>query len=500
MPEIWTAREARDADLDAARRGIRPDWLMEAAGAAVAAVLAREARPRSVLVLAGPGQNGGDGWVAARRLALRGVVVRVWAPAGGADPLVAAAKGAGVRLVQRLDAALAASEWVVDALFGIGLNRPLADPWQEALDRVARRGKPVLAVDVCSGLAADTGQPLGRPAAARLTVTFQALKPAHLLEPGASLSGRVIVADIGLPRRAGSRLTLTSPGRFPWASLARPVDAHKYSRGRVLVIGGSAGYAGAAALAALAALRAGAGYVELLVPASASRAATSLAGLPLVVRLGAESADGTLVVDEPFREALDRARAVVVGPGLSPLSRAVVDAVRQVDRPAVVDAGAMVAWAEGEGQAWPRSVFTPHGGEAGGLLGQTADWVASHRQEAVQQLAARTGGTVLLKGRPTLVAQAGRPGLFVNPVGGPELATAGTGDVLAGVLGFLLAAGWDAAEAAAGGALWHGWAGRLAANGRGTLGVTAMDVVDALAAAWQRLARQGRGHGDRGGE
>jgi hydroxyethylthiazole kinase-like uncharacterized protein yjeF len=498
MPEIWTAREARDADQDAARRGILPEWLMEAAGGAVAAVLAREAKPRSVLVLAGPGQNGGDGWVAARRLALRGVAVRVWAPAGGPEALIRAAKGAGVRLVQRLDAALTASDWVVDALFGTGLNRPLAEPWQGALDRTVRSGKPVVAVDVCSGVESDTGQPLGRPAPARLTVTFQALKPAHLLEPGASVSGRVVVADIGLPRRPGSQMTLSTASRFPWASLARPVDAHKYSRGRVLVIGGSAGYAGAAALAALAALRAGAGYVELFVPASAARAATNLAGLPLVVRLGEEGADGTLRVDRHLAEALDRARSVVVGPGLSPASLALVDAVRSAGRPAVVDAGAMAAWAEGGGQAWPHSVFTPHAGEAGSLLGQTAEWVAAHRVEASHLLAARTGGVALLKGRPTLVAQAGRPNVFVNPVGGPELATAGTGDVLAGLLGFLLAAGWDVADAAAGGALWHGWAGRVAAARQGSLGVTAMDVAEALGTAWKRLARRGRGQDDRG--
>ncbi len=488
MPAIWTASEARRADARARERGIDPAWLMEAAGAAVADAL-QSLGARRVLILAGPGQNGGDGWVAARRLATRGVRVAVWAPAGGNEVLARAARAVGAVAVERPGSAAVRCDWSVDALFGTGLNRPVGDPWQRGLDELRDSGCPVLAVDVCSGLEADTGRLLGRPVPARLTVTFQALKPAHLLDPGAAMSGSVRVADIGLLAAPGRHFALIDPGAFRWESLERPAGANKYDRGRVLVVGGSRNYGGAPVLAALGALKAGAGYVEMIAPPSQGRGLSALEMLPLVVLPGREGDDGRLVADAVLEEALARSRAVVLGPGLTPADADLVHRVAAQGLPTVVDAGAMTAWARSGRWPWALSVFTPHAGEAARVLDQSIEWIAGHRPEAVRRLARETGGCAVLKGRHTLVAEGGRTPVGINLAGGAELATAGTGDVLAGVIGFLLGAGWPGAQAARAAVLWHGLAGELARQDRGQLSVTAVDVAEHLGPAWQRLCQ-----------
>ncbi|MGC8490006.1 MAG: NAD(P)H-hydrate dehydratase, partial [Clostridia bacterium] len=368
---------------------------------------------------------------------------------------------------------------------------PLADPWAEVLRQVASSGTPVLAVDVPSGVNADTGAVVGPIAVqAAVTVTFQALKPAHVLDPGASLAGAVRVADIGLAAATGSELELVDPSQVHWQALERTPGAHKYAMGRVLVVGGSDPYAGAPALAGLGALRSGAGYVELYVPASILTALRTLHALPLVMRGGEESDRGGLTVTNLLRERLEAARSVILGPGLE-ASPELVEVLRVSRKPVVVDAGAFQGWIASGRPRWPEAVFTPHAAEAALLIGEPAAWVQQHRVEAVRRMADMTGGTVVLKGRHTLAAEGGRP-VSVNLAGGSELATMGTGDVLAGVIASLLARGWSTLDAARGAVLWHGFAGELARTRRGGFSVTAVDVAEELgpaAAALQSGAR-----------
>lgn len=484
MPAVWTTREAQAADQSTAARGVEGATLLEAAGAAVAREVALRGAA-SVLVLAGPGKNGGDGLVAARRLAARGVVVWIYTGAVSAPELLRAAEAFGAERVDRLDEVLPQADLVVDAIFGTGLSRPLEEPWVSAVARVAESGKPVLAVDLPSGVDADTGALLGPEVApAAITVTFQALKPGHVLDPGASLAGPVKVADIGLPEHAGSLMTLIDPAEFPWKSLERDPDAHKYASGRVLIIGGSPAYAGAPGLAGLGALRSGTGYVELYVPRDIVGGLRTLATLPLVVR-GGDIRSGTLQLSPLLRERMEAARAVVVGPGMEATPE-LLEAVMSLRRPVVVDAGAFSSWHALGRPEWTEAVFTPHAGEMARLLDVDTKWVDAHRVAAVQRLADLTGGVAVLKGRRTLVAGSEGP-VAVNLAGGPELATMGTGDVLAGVMASILARGWPGGDAARAAVLWHGMAGHVAGVARGPFSVTATDVADCLGTAFQGL-------------
>lgn len=473
---VWTAEEARAADAAAAALGIDGAWLMEAAGACVARRVRSWGATRP-LILVGPGQNGGDGLVAARRLALAGVATRVFMPAAprfaGAAGVVASAWAAGAQRVAEDDPAdaLAASDLVVDAVLGTGQNRALGPPWSTLWPHLA--ASRVLAVDLPTGVEADTGRCWTDGPVMVETIAVGALKPAHLLEPAASRVGRLTVADIGLPRQIGTRFRLDRPEERP---RERDAGADKYARGTLVVVGGSAQYTGAPGLAAGGGMRAGMGYVEIW---CAAAGAERIRFLPAVVRVLPER-EGALTLDEAAARALARARAVVLGPG-GTLAPSLVEAVRATGLPAVVDAGAVAAYVAAGRPPWPGAVFTPHAAEAARLLDREAAWVAGHREAAVRELGAVTGGVVLLKGRRTLVGRGDGP-VFVNWPGGPELATAGTGDVLAGVIGGLLARGLDALAAARLGAWWHGLAGERMRWTHGPAGGSAADLLDALAA------------------
>ena len=479
---VWTAEETRAADAAAVGLGIAPSWLMEAAGAAVARrVRAWEAM--HPLILVGPGQNGGDGLVAARRLALAGVDTWVFMPTAprfdGAAAVVASALAAGVRPVEggQLLEALRTSDLVVDAVLGTGQNRALGPPWSALWPHLAR--SRVLAVDLPTGVEADTGRCWNDGPVMVETMAVGALKPAHVLEPAASRLGRLTVADIGLPMRLGQRFRLARPDERP---PERAAAADKYARGILAVVGGSAQYTGAPGLAAAGGMRAGMGYVEIW---CAGAGAERIRFLPAVVRVLPEQ-DGALALDGAARRALGRARAVVLGPGAT-LAPSLVEAVWATGLPTVVDAGAVAAYVAAGRPRWPGAVFTPHAAEAARLLDRDAAWVASHREAAARELVRATGGVVLLKGRHTLVGEGEGP-LFVNWPGGPELATAGTGDVLAGVIGGLLAQGLAPLPAARLGAWWHGLAGDRMRWTHGPSGGSAEDLLDALSAV-----RQGAG-------
>ena len=481
MTPVLTAAAARAADaavIDGL--GLPGIALMEAASAGVAQVIVErcaDLAARGVAILCGPGNNGGDGYGVARRLAARGLPVRTVSLAprstGDAATMRAVAGAAGVPDTDTLtldDAGL-----VIDALFGTGLARPLdgrAAAWVQA---VVAWGGPVVAVDLPSGLCADTGAVLGACAPAVHTVALGALKQGMLTGEGPGRCGRVDVVDLGFALRSPKAALVTREAvEAAWPQRAH--DAHKTRSGHLLVIAGSAAMAGAAVLAVRGALAAGAGLVTLVAPDGARSRLAALPPEAMVVEGGAGARwDGRL-------PPLSRFDAVIVGPGLG--GGAQLDAAMSAGLAAlhqafagavVVDADALDA-IRGAG-AGPR-VRTPHPGEAARLLGVGVDRVTADRFGAARALAS-DGVITLLKGPHTLVADpAGR--VAVNPTGGPALATGGSGDVLAGVVGALCARGLTADTASWAGAWVHGAAGdALAARRPG--GWTASDIAAEVA-------------------
>ncbi|CAH0184718.1 NAD(P)H-hydrate dehydratase [Roseomonas sp. CECT 9278] len=462
--EILTPAEMARADALAVAAGIPVTRLMEAAGRAVARAAMRRFRPVRTLVLAGPGNNGGDGYVAARLLEQAGwpVAVAALAPPRDGAAAVAAARWRGpLRPFAPVEAARAGL--VIDAVFGAGLARPVEGLVAATL---AAAGGPVLAVDMPSGLDGATGQVLGHASQAALSVTFFRRKPGHLLLPGRALCGEVVLADIGLPAavlaEVAPRCAHNQPGL--WRLPPLQPDAHKYGRGHVTVVAG-AGMTGAARLAAAGARRGGAGLLTLLAPDR--RSAEVLRG----------GAPGVIVTEAPLEELLsDPRRAVwVIGPGL-PAEAATLAQLRRVvvaGRAVVADAGALGAAAGDPAALSGCAVLTPHEGEFTRVFGA----IGGDRLAAVRRAAATTGAVVLLKGPDTVIAAPdGRTA--INDHAPAWLATGGTGDVLAGLIAALIGAGMAPFEAAAAGAWLHGEAGFACGEG-----LLAEDLAGRLAAA-----------------
>jgi ADP-dependent NAD(P)H-hydrate dehydratase / NAD(P)H-hydrate epimerase len=483
MKPISSRQQVRELDRILIEEvGIPGACLMEVASRGVARVVCRDhaaAASRGVVVLCGPGNNGGDGYACARWLHHWGVPVRTWSLAGhskgDAATMREACRHLGIPSVNHVDDA----GLVVDAVFGTGLSRPIEGAFAEVLGRVADSGVPVVAIDLPSGLDADTGTVLGTVLPAVATVTLGRLKPGLVAGEGPALAGTVSVVDIGLGLGHAEPPTAEIP---ELADLAprwprRATDAHKTRSGHLLVVAGSRNQAGAAVLACRGALAAGAGLVTLAAPWGAM---ARLSTLPPEVMVF-ESGDGDRLAPPP-RAALERRTAIVAGPGLgggvADLGRELADWLRALWRdstlPLVFDADALPC-ATGPG-AGPR-VITPHPGEAGRLLGRSPADVQADRFGAVRDLAA-DGRTALLKGPWTLVADGDSP-VSANPTGNPVLATGGAGDVLAGMVGALLARGVPARDAARLAAWVHGAAAdRL--RDRRPVGWTAGDVADAV--------------------
>ncbi|MBE9604886.1 NAD(P)H-hydrate dehydratase [Acetobacteraceae bacterium H6797] len=460
---LLTPAEMGEADRLAALAGAPGPQLMEAAGRAVARAIRRRWRPCPVLVLAGPGNNGGDGYVLARLLEREGWPVSIAAlapPRAGSDAALMAARWHGpMRPFAPAEAARAGL--VVDALFGAGLTRPLAP---EAAAVLAAAQGPVVAVDVPSGLDGGNGAPLGAVRAADLTVTFFRRKPGHLLMPGRALCGEVVCADIGLPASVletiAPRTWANAPGL--WRLPSPGAADHKYTRGHVTVLG-SAAMPGAARLAAGAARRAGAGLVTLL----ADEAAVFRMGEPgLIVEEGS--------LDAALRD--ERRQTFLLGPGLpaDEETRAALARLLAAGRQVVADAGALTACAGQPGALKGASIVTPHAGEFARVFGP----IGQDRLAAARAAAEAIGGVVLLKGPDTVIAAPdGRAAINENAP--PSLATAGSGDVLAGLAAGLLASGMAPFEAAAAAAWLHGQAARsLPAHG-----LIAEDLLQALPGA-----------------
>jgi hydroxyethylthiazole kinase-like uncharacterized protein yjeF len=445
---LLTPDQMGRADQAAVRHGLPGPDLMEAAGRAVARAVRRHVARCRVLVLTGPGNNGGDGYVAARHLAQQGWPVRLAAlapPRDGSDAASVARRWRGP--MAPFDPAEAArADVVIDAVFGAGLTRPVDGLAAETLHAAPR----VIAVDVPSGLDGATGLTRGYAPAAELTVTFFRLKPGHLLLPGRDLCGHIELADIGIPDAVLGDIAPATFANLPalWRLPALTAESHKYTRGHVTVVGGAT-MTGAARLAAEAARRAGAGMVTI---AARGAVETYRSGEPGLLVNDADIA--TLLRDE-------RRKVWVCGPGLGPdEARTVFPALVAANRTVVGDADVFSAFTGNPDALRGAAVLTPHAGEFARVFGAPAN----DRLSAAREAAARTGAVVLLKGSDTIIAAPdGRAA--INLSAPPWLATAGAGDVLSGIIGGLLAQGMPPWDAAAAGAYLHGRAAALAGPG-----------------------------------
>ena len=466
--ELLTPDEMALADAASPALGAPGPTLMANAGRAVARAIMRRFRPCRTLVLAGPGNNGGDGYVAARLLQQEGWPIAVAAlgpPRSGSDAAGAAALWRGPS-ASFAPAEAGRAELVIDAVFGAGLARDVDGATADVL-RAARR---VVAVDVPSGLDGATGAIRGFAPRAALTVTFFRLKPGHLLLPGREQCGELVLADIGLPAGALSAIRPLCFANLPelWRLPVPGLRSHKYTRGHVTVGGGTT-MTGAARLAADAARRGGAGLVTI-----------AASGNGNVYRAGSP---GVLVSEAPLAELLkdERRNVWVCGPGLGPeVARIALPLLLAAKRQIVADADVFSAFA-GEPEALRgAAVLTPHAGEfARAFGGHGVDRIA-----AVRAAAARIGATVLLKGADTIIAAPdGR--VAINVSAPPWLATAGSGDVLAGLIAGLLAQGMAPWDAAAAGAYVHGLAGAIAG-----MGLVVEDLLPAITAALAETAQR----------
>lgn len=463
MQDLLTPSQMAHADKLAVEAGIASLTLMENAGQAVAYEVARRFPIQPVLVLCGPGNNGGDGFVVARLLEERGWPVRVGLLGEKADL-------AG-------DAAVMARRWtgnvepahpdmcrdfglIVDALFGAGLARDIDGEARALVEAINTNGADVVAIDIPTGVDGETGAVHGVAVEAVLTVTFFRCKPGHLLFPGAAFCGEILLADIGIPDSVLDDIEVSLFENDPklWSLPRRKRDGHKFSAGHCVVVSGDEFHTGAARLAAQGAARVGAGLVTVVGDRAALRVhAAHLTAIMLAEAETAEAFAG-LLEDE-------RKNAVIIGPaaGIGETTHARVLAALESKASVVLDADALTSFtkephllfsaiaAKGDGDV----VLTPHDGEFERLFGEIGGCKASRTREA----AARSGATILLKGADTVIARPdGRT--VINTMATPLLATAGAGDVLAGIVGGLLAQGMNGFDAACAGAFVHGRAGR----------------------------------------
>ncbi|MFK8251453.1 NAD(P)H-hydrate dehydratase [Ancylobacter terrae] len=487
--ELLTPGEMAQADALAIAGGRPGTALMERAGTAVADVVARRPLTTRVVVLCGPGNNGGDGFVAARLLAQRGYQVTVallgareslrgdaaWAAEGWRGPVLA---------IEAVD--LSRAGVIVDALFGAGLARDLGGAARAAVERMAASGRPIIAVDLPSGIDGASGQVRGAAARAEETVTFFRRKPGHLLLPGRIHCGRLRVADIGIPDEVLTTIrpatTVDEPDLWRGLFPVPRIDGHKYNRGHAVAVSGPAQATGATRLAARAALRAGAGLVTVACPREALP--IHAANLSAVMVRPVEDAEGLagLLSDR-------RLSTVIIGPGTgvgAPTRDKV--GVAAAGRSIVVDADGLSTFAgDCEGLAHVlgqarAAVVTPHDGEFARLFSRRPDITGqASKLERARAAAAALGAVVVFKGPDTVIAAPdGRAAIACNAP--PWLATAGAGDVLAGIVGGLLAQSMPAFEAASAAVWLHGEAAREAGPG-----LVADDLIDALRPVYRRL-------------
>lgn len=515
--KLLTAAQSRELDrLSQERYGIASYSLMTRAGEAVADATMRQWPERvraGVLVVAGRGNNGGDGMVAARRLAESGAEVRVILLASAGELRGDARRAyddwisADRRVVEATTekaviSALANSTGVIiDAIFGTGLNAEVKGLARHAVEEINRAAAAVTAVDIASGVNADTGAIMGAAIAADLTITFGAAKFGLVSYPGAACCGALEVADIGFAPAALEELGAT--GSYLEAADVAPLlkpriaNSHKGTYGHPLIVAGSRGKAGAALLASRGALRMGAGLVTAAIPESvASIVAAGQAELMTEAMPDMNGHfDGTRTIDR-LAALVSGMTALVVGPGIGvsngthELVAWLIDNPRSSSQPLVLDADGLNVLAELGPARLIRSarpaILTPHPGEMARLLGSTTAEVNADRISSALRLAQLTSAHVLLKGNRSVIAGP-RGELCVNSSGNPGMATAGMGDTLSGMLGALTGQGYASFDALKLGVFLHGFAADRVAASRGPVGYLAGDVIDELPGAMAAL-------------
>jgi hydroxyethylthiazole kinase-like uncharacterized protein yjeF len=508
MKPVLSPREAVELDRATQARGVAAEDLMERAGWAVAracADLTGGTYGRRAVVVCGKGNNGGDGFVAARHLSRWGmgvVAIVLQDPAVSREPAAANLERlaeTGVR-VRRFDPAMLGRELdradvAVDAIFGTGFQGEPEDDWAEAIDGLNAAPVPVVAVDIPSGVDGTSAAVEGVAVRADLTVAFGASKTGSVLLPGAEFAGDVRVVDIGFPDELIPTTTgLTEPADVVSILPGRATDAHKRASGTLVVVAGSRRMTGAVKLVARAASRVGAGYVIVAVPRSILAAVQTELTETVFVPLE-ETDEGTVAPAalEAVHAAVRDADALALGPGLTtnPGTRTFIRSlVRECAVPFVLDADGLNAFA-GEADTLSdrksEAVLTPHLGEFSRLMGARDD---DDRLASALRLAGRADAVALLKGSRTVVA-ARNGAARINPTGSPVLATAGTGDVLTGAIGGLIARGVDPFAAAWSGAYLHGLAG-IAAGRALAEGTVAGDVAERLPEAIETARAQAR--------
>lgn len=492
MLELLTPEEMAKADRLTIAGGMPGIDLMENAGRAVADAVARRypTGGPQICVVAGPGNNGGDGFVAGRILADRGYPVRMLLLGDRArlkgDAAIAAQRWIGP-VEPASPSGLAGADLIVDALFGAGLDRPVEGEAQAIIAAINRSSVPVLAVDLPSGIHGESGDVLGEAVRATEVVTFFRRKPGHVLLPGRLHCGPVSVAQIGIPDRVldaiAPRIFLNAPGLWRSVFPVPRVDGHKYSRGHAVVLSGGLSSTGASRLSARAALRAGAGLVTLACPPDAL-AVQAAANMAVMVRQIDGHEELTALLTDP------RINAAVLGPGggIGEAMRQSVGAALKSDAAIVLDADAITSFADHCDALFSfirtrrsATILTPHDGEFSRLFSssqQIPDRTKKIRRATVASDI--SGATVLLKGSDTVVAGGGRVSISENAP--PWLATAGSGDVLAGVIASLLAQGMPAFEAVSAATWLHGEAGNTVGPG-----LIAEDLPDALRTVYRQL-------------
>jgi len=506
--KVLSASSMREADRKAIEDyGIPGVVLMETAGTRVTDfILDHFDRDARVIVLCGPGNNGGDGLVIARQLYRAGFRVSPWSSQkrGTYRGDAAVNENICIRLglppeelngpddLSRLEAQLRGADLVVDALLGTGVNREVTGITAELISLVNKSSVPAIAVDIPSGVSADTGEILGAALKADWTLTFAFPKLGLFLYPGAEYAGQVYVCDINIPSETGEgeKTELMTLQDIRVALPERSGSAHKGSFGRVLIVAGSPGMTGAAVLAAEAALKAGAGLVYLAAPASTCPALE--AKLVEVITIGLTETKPGLIDPQAASQIIEKAGlcdVLCIGPGLCPDGKTgelLRELIRRCPVPMVIDAGALTAIEDDPGclkEAKTPPVITPHPGEMARLAKLTTARVQSCRPGTALKKASEWNSVVLLKGAYTIIAAP--DGLAaVNPTGNAVLATAGSGDLLSGMVASFIAQGMNSERAAMAGAFIHGLAGDLLPPGRGS---SALDIKANIKKAFQYI-------------
>ena len=511
---VLNAAQMREADRRTIEEiGIPSLVLMENAGRQVVAAMEamhNDLLERQVAVLCGRGNNGGDGFVIARTLVQRGVAVAVFLMGRVADVRGDARTNLeilgrlGITVVEVADsqawelhlAEVTDCTLIVDAIFGTGLNTPISGYLESVIADVNASGIPIVAVDLPSGLSADTADTIGDSIEAGLTVTLGAPKLPLVLPPAETRAGDIVIADIGIPGDIfealdGPRIELLTRATMRELIPPRMPDSHKGDYGRVLVVAGSRGKTGAAHLAAVGALRSGAGLVTVATPSHA-QAIVSTMGPEYMTEAIEETPDGLdpSVVDRILELARD---VVAIGPGLGPAEgtkRFVQALVDRATMPLVIDADGLNAFAGDPDRLAGREgrpvIITPHPGEMARLVGMSTDEVQSSRVEIARNFAIAHHVFVVLKGHRTLIATPDEK-IFINPTGNPGMATGGTGDVLTGMIAAWLAQLLDAEAACKLAIYLHGMAGDLAEADEGEVAMTAADLAGHLGDAVMEL-------------